>query len=207
MSEVLPTIFVVDDDPAVLDSVSLVLRQLDKPVKCFSSANEFLEKWGGPRPGCLVLDVRMPGIGGIELQKMLSSEHPYFPIVIVTGHATVPMSVESVQEGAFDFLEKPYEPAVLRRTVASALDRAGELWEKWLIQAEFKKRRASLSPREEDVYALLLEGMENKQIAAQLGISPSTAEKHRLSVVRKMGTENPTQLLGQKFDATGKIQE
>lgn len=201
------TVFVVDDDASVLDSVPTALRRVDAPVECFASAEQFLELWGGPRPGCLVLDVRMEGMSGIELHQKLQEEHDYLSVVIVTGHATVSLGVESVKRGAIDVLEKPYNPDQLRQVVRGGLLRSADHWQRNQYRADFESKRASLSPREREVYGLLLQGLENKQIARRLGISPSTVEKHRLAVVKKMGTANITQLFGQKFEATGTIHD
>jgi len=205
--EATPTVFVVDDDEAVLDSVGFLLQRLNVKFECFSSAEDFLERWGGPRPGCLILDVRMSGMSGIELQRELNLQHHYLPIVLVTGHATVSLSVQAMQRGAIDILEKPYTPDTLRHVVNKGLACAAEWWTNRQQKIEFEAKRASLSPREGQVYGLLLKGMENKQIATALAISPSTVEKHRLAVVRKMGIDNITQLIAQKFDATGSLQD
>ncbi len=206
-TRVTPTVFVVDDDESVLDSVSTALRRVGAPVECFGSAEKFLERWEGPRPGCVVLDVRMEGMSGIELHQNLMSKHDYLSVVIVTGHATVPLGVESMKRGAIDVLEKPYNPEQLRQVVRDGLRRSTDLWQQNRDRADYELKRSSLSLREREVYGLLLEGLENKQIGRRLGISPSTVEKHRLAVVKKMGTDNITQLFGQKFEATGTIHD
>lgn len=207
VADVPSTVFVVDDDPAILDSVESALRPLELPLECFSSAEIFLDQWGGPRPGCLLLDVRMAGMSGIELQRRLTASHDYLCIVIVTGHATVPLSVACLKQGAFDLLEKPYPPQVLRSVVSRAMAESVVRWNQYQRRMSYERLRDELSQREQEVYRLLLNGMENKRIARTLGISPSTVEKHRLAVVRKMGTENPAQLLSQKYDATGTLDD
>lgn len=201
------TVFVVDDDASVRDSVVAALRRLNVEVECFASAEDFLQLWGGPRPGCLVLDVRMTGMSGIELQQQLNADQDYLSIVLVTGHATVRLSVDAMKRGAIDVLEKPYSPDELRRIVTAGLGHSARSWQRQQCRADFESKRATLSPREREVYGLLLKGMENKQIAVALAISPSTVEKHRLAVVRKMETDNITQLFGQKFEATGTIHD
>lgn len=202
-----PTIFAVDDDASVLDSVAIALRRVDAPLECFHSAEDFLDLWGGPRPGCLVLDIRMNGMSGIELHQKLTQEHDYLSVVMVTGHATVPLSVDAMKRGAISVLEKPYSPEQLRQVVNDGLKLSADLWQRNRYRADYELKRSSLSPREQEVYRLLLEGHENKQIGLRLDISLSTVEKHRLAVVKKMGTDNITQLFGQKFEATGTIHD
>ncbi|TWU60863.1 Response regulator protein TmoT [Rubripirellula tenax] len=197
-----PTIFVVDDDQAVLDSVFAALRPLGLPVRTFSSAESFLESLADPRPGCVLLDVRMPGMSGIELQRILAMDHAYLTVIMVTGHATVSMSVSTLKNGATDFLEKPYLPDLLRAVVQDAVTTSIQNLDKKNQRDTYQALAADLSPRENEVYELLLQGFENKRVAHSLGISPSTVEKHRLAVVRKMGVDNVTQLLKQKIDAT-----
>jgi len=201
------TIFVVEDDESVRDSVATSLRRIGAKIETFRSAEDFLQGWKGPRPGCLVLDVRMTGMSGLELQQTLNKQHDYLSIVIVTGHATVQLSVDVIKRGAIDLLQKPYAPDQLRQVVSDGLKRSAALWKQMQLRIAYEAKRDSLSPREREVYGLLLQGHENKQIAVKLSISPSTVEKHRLAVVKKMGTENVTQLFGQKFHATGTIHD
>lgn len=202
-----PTIFVVDDDEDVRESCRLILRPLRVPVVSFRSAEDFLETWDGPRPGCLLLDVRMAGMSGIELLKHLCEEHDYLSTIVITGHGTFPMVVEVIKHGAVDFLKKPYRPEQLRGMVESILTSTSERWEQWLIKQEYERLFARLSPREREVYGYLINGMETKQIAYQFGLSASTVEKHRLAILRKMETDTVPQLLKQKVDATGSLKE
>lgn len=197
------TVFVIDDDPAIRQSVTATLRPLEFNVDEYASAEDFLESWDGPRPGVLVLDVRMNGMSGIELQRRLAMAHPYLGVIIVTGHATVAMSVSAIKQGAVDFLEKPYAPEKLRSIIAMAMERAALRWIQHQQRETYDVLKRELSPRECEVYELLTEGHENKQIARMLAISASTVEKHRLSVVRKMGVDNITHLLRQKYEANG----
>ena len=201
------TIFIVDDDLAVTDSMKADLQQIGTPIEIYSGAERFLESWGGPRPGCVLLDVRMEGISGLELQKVLVKHHSYLPVIITSGHASIQMSVDAMKRGATDFLEKPYSPDVLREVVRDAIEQAAKKWIGWQERTQFESKRANLSPREREVYCLLLRGLENKQIAQLLGISPSTVEKHRLAVVKKMQADNLIQLLSQKFEATGTLED
>lgn len=197
------SVFVVDDDPDIRESVIVALRPLKIQVECFASAEDFLNQWDGPKPGCLLLDVRMSGMSGIELYQQLLPEHSYLSIVIVTAHATVSMSVDALKKGAYDFLEKPYAPDKLRTVVTQSIKISCEKWRELKRREAYQQLRSALSPRELEVYQLLLGGLENKQIATELGISASTVEKHRLAVIRKMQIDNPVQLLNQKISASG----
>jgi two-component system, LuxR family, response regulator FixJ len=199
--EVIPTIFVIDDDSAIRDSVVVALRELKTPIEVFDCVETFLDQWNGPRPGCLILDIRMPGMSGLELQRLLAIEHDYLCTIIVSGYATIATSVIAMKNGAFDFLEKPYLPEQLRARVRQALERANSLWQRRQSQLSFELLKASLSPRELDVYQLLIEGEESKQIARTLKISASTVEKHRLAVLRKMNVESVTKLIRKHSDA------
>lgn len=202
-SNVQPVVFVVDDDPAVRESVEISLGPLQTPIECFESAEAFLSEWKFDRPGCLLLDVRMPGMSGIELHNKIAPCGDYLSVVIVTGHATVAMSTDAMKRGAFDFLQKPYPPNELRRTVTAGLEKAMDAWAKHTKREEYEAKRSTLSPRETEVYAKMLAGDETKKIAAELGISPSTVEKHRIAVIRKMGADNTLQLINQKYTAVG----
>ena len=198
-----PVVFVVDDDPAVRESVVISLAPLEKRIECFDSAEAFLAAWKFDRPGCLLLDVRMPGMSGIELHNKIAPCGEYLSVVIVTGHATVAMSTDAMKRGAFDLLQKPYPPSELRSTVSAGLDKAMQAWDRHVKREEYEGKRSTLSPRETEVYVKMLGGEETKKIAADLGISPSTVEKHRIAVIRKMGAENTLQLINQKFTAVG----
>ena len=202
-SEFQPVVFVVDDDPAVRESVEISLAPLAKRIECFDSAEAFLAAWKFDRPGCLLLDVRMPGMSGIELHNKIAPCGDYLSVVIVTGHATVAMSIDAMKRGAFDFLQKPYPPSELRTTVAAGLEKAMQAWDRHIKREEYEAKRTTLSPRETEVYVKMLGGEETKKIATELGISPSTVEKHRIAVIRKMGAENTLQLINQKFTAVG----
>ncbi len=138
------SVFVVDDDPDIRESVAVALRPLKVPVECFASAEHFLENWNGPKPGCLLLDVRMSGMSGIELYQQLLPEHSYLSIIIVTAHATVSMSVDALKKGATDFLEKPYAPNTLRAVVDHGMKLSCVKWRELLRKKEYQKLRDPL---------------------------------------------------------------
>ncbi len=186
MAEREPTVFVVDDDAAVLDAVQLLLQSVGLPSRGFSSAGEFLEEFDSGVPGCLILDLRMPGIGGRELQKRLLEMGATLPIIFVTAHGDVPTAVDAVKDGAVDFIQKPFPDQKLLDKVNQALQldarRKKEREERRVVEA----RLQTLTPREREVMALVAAGKLNKTIARQMGISQRTVEIHRSRVMEKM---------------------
>ncbi|MEP3478713.1 MAG: response regulator [Fuerstiella sp.] len=189
------TVFIVDDDSAMRESMALLLTPLEVPVESFSSGEEFLESIQQHRPGCLVLDIRMAGMSGLELQRKLAECGEFLSIVIVSGHANVPLSVEAMRLGAENVLEKPFEPEIFRLAVQGALRSAESKWGEHLNQVSLQKKLSLLSPREVETLACLREGKTVKQLAQVLGISASTAEKHRLQVFRKFDVESVPELM------------
>lgn len=183
-------IYVVDDDPAVRDSLSLLFEQDGIKVEPFASANEFLQACGALDPlSCIIIDVRMPGMDGLELQAELARRKIQQPIIFLTGHGNIPMSVRAIKSGAVNFLTKPITGAELRDSVQAALVEC----EKLLTQSESintaAKRLASLTQREHDVMDLAVAGLPNKEIARHLGISHRTVEIHKARVMHKTGAE------------------
>jgi len=186
MTDEEPTVFVVDDDPGVLDSIRLLLRSVGLPSKTFPSANEFLEAYDSERAGCLVLDVRMPGMSGLELQARLQEMRSTLPIIFVTAHGDVPMAVDAVKAGAVDFIQKPFRDQELLDKIQEALEADAHLRTKRAELAEIERRLASLTPREKEVLDMVVDGKPNKNIARGLGISQRTVEIHRARVMEKM---------------------
>ena len=164
------------------------------PVECYASAEHFLGGITAPRPGVVVLDIRMPGMSGMELQQRLATDARFLPVIMVTGHGDVETSVEAMRRGAFDFLQKPYDAQRLKNLINTTLGKADELWNCWKIHQLVKSRYDSLSVREREVCNMLIQGIETRSIATTLGISPSTVEKHRLRIFEKM-TINSVPLL------------
>ena len=195
MSDATPTVFIVDDDPAVRDAVSLLLRADGLTVAAFASAATFLESAAVQRPGCLVLDVRMPGMSGLDLQKQLQTRGCRTPILFMTGHGDVPMAIRAMKAGAFDFLEKPFQGETLLKRVREALALDARQRALQAIRAEAAARLALLSPREREVLDRVAAGQYNKVIAAELGISLSTVEIHRKRVMEKLQAESLSDLI------------
>lgn len=188
-------VFIVDDDADVRDSARMLLRSAGFDVETFDSAKAFLASDAVARGGCLVADIRMPDMDGLELQEELIRRHVRLPIIIVTGHADVPLAVRAMKAGAIEFLEKPYDERALiegvRRGLRAASAHAGES----LIERATAEKLATLTEREREVFDLLVIGDPNKVIAFKLDISPRTVEIHRAHVMDKMGARNLAELI------------
>ena len=190
-----PTVFVVDDDPGVGDSISLLLRSVGLPAKIFLSANEFLEEYDPEKPGCLVLDVRMPGMSGLDLQIRLQEMESILPIIFVTAHGDVPMAVNAVKAGAVDFIQKPFRDQELLDKIQEALEVDARIRAERTNLAKIRSRLESLTPRETEVMGLVVAGKPNKNIARALGISQRTVEIHRARVMEKMKVRSLSMLV------------
>jgi FixJ family two-component response regulator len=201
MKEKPPTIFVVDDDEAVRTSLRLLLKSVGLQVETFASAQEFLDQFDPDRAGCLVLDIRMPGVSGLELQQQLNDRHSIMPIVFITGHGDVPMAVEAMQAGAVDFIQKPFRDQDLIDRINRALEKdkamRGELRER----DEIRRRMSQLTPREREVLELVTQGKANKVIAGDLNVSQRTVEIHRARVMEKMGAASLAHLVRMVIEA------
>jgi RNA polymerase sigma factor (sigma-70 family) len=181
-----PTVFIVDDDPAIRFAMQALMDSVNVTHEIYSSGDEFLEKVGGSRPGCLVLDIRMPGLGGLELQEELLKRGSTLPIIFITGHGDVPMAVEAMQKGAVDFIQKPFRDQDLLDRVREALKTDEERRQEREAHAEVAERLARLTNREREVFDLVVTGKPNKVIAYELGVSQRTVEIHRARVMEKM---------------------
>ena len=195
------TVFVVDDDEAVRDSLALLLRSVELAVATFSSANDFLDSYDPAAPGCLILDVRLPGMSGLELQQRLADDGADLPIVFITGHGDVPMAVRAMRRGAVDFLQKPFSDQELLDRVQQALAEQSQRRQQSESKAEIAQRIRSLTPREHEVMELIVEGLANKVIANRLGTSQRTVEVHRANVMRKMQADSVARLVHLVFAA------
>ncbi|MCE5243344.1 MAG: response regulator transcription factor [Desulfobacteraceae bacterium] len=182
-----PVIYVVDDDPAVLRSMDRLLRSAGYEVVTFSSALEFLNFQHTSGPGCLILDVRMPELGGLELQERLVDREIRFPVIFITGHGTIPLSVRAMKAGAVDFLQKPFMEEDLLDIVAGAVAADHRAKSEQREMAKLRERLKTLTPRETEVFALVVTGMLNKQVAFELGTSEKTIKVHRARILEKMG--------------------
>ncbi|KRA81195.1 response regulator transcription factor [Altererythrobacter sp. Root672] len=199
-------VYLVDDDNAVRRAVSFMLRTADYDVTTFKSGDEFVKESDTLSPGCVLLDVRMPGIDGLEAQRLIAHKGSVLPVVIMTGHGDIAMAVQAMKSGAVDFLEKPFEKAML----VSALEQGWLRLEKSdrlrLRSTEAAAQLEILSPRERDVLNGMVEGLPNKAIAHDLGISPRTVEIHRANVMSKLGVKSLSEALRLAFAATEKFE-
>jgi two-component system response regulator FixJ len=180
------TVFIVDDDDDVRDALSLLMKSIGLPSKGYASARSFLEDFDGERPGCLVLDIRMPDMTGLELQRELLRRKAHIPIVFITGHADVAMAVETMKGGAVDFIQKPFRDQDLIDCIQHALIKDAENRVCLNKASDIQTRLESLTLRERQVLDLVLAGKANKVIAAELGITDRTVEVHRARVMEKM---------------------
>ncbi len=185
-----PTIFVVDDDEAVRRALKLLIESTGMRVETFASADAFLASYLPNRSGCLILDVRMPGMSGLALQEKLSAQKLYIPVIIITGHGDVAMAVGAVKKGAIDFLQKPFDDEVLLDRVRHAVEVDAERRLNAARQADFKARLDRLTPREREVLDLLITGKASKEIALFLGLSRKTVDIHRSHVMMKLGVDS-----------------
>jgi FixJ family two-component response regulator len=189
------TVFVVDDDRSVREGLVDLINSIGMNVEVFSSAQDFLRYNRPDTPACLVLDVRLPGPSGLDLQRQLGrSEHP-IPIIFITGHGDIPMSVRAMKEGALEFLTKPFRDQDLLDAIQQALDSDRVAREHRARAAELRRRYESLTAREREVMQLVVRGMLNKQIASELGASEVTIKMHRGQVMHKMRAESVVELL------------
>jgi FixJ family two-component response regulator len=185
-----PVVFVVDDDAAARDAIESLLQSVGLPVETFGSASEFLQRGVSDRPCCLVLDVRLPGMSGIELQRSLISNGANIPIIFITGHGDIPMSVEAMKAGAMEFLTKPFRGQELLDAIHNAIGRNRTTRQEETRLADLQRRLDALTLRERQVMHRVIAGLLNKQIAAELGASERTIKIHRANVMRKMGAES-----------------
>lgn len=198
-----PTVFVVDDDSEIRDTLKWLVESVGLNIETFASAQDFLNVYDPERPGCLVTDVRMPGMSGIELQAKLMAEEVTLPIIVVSGYADVPTAVRSMKGGAIDFVEKPFnEQMMLERIQLSILEDA-RLRQQRAQRERAQARLQSLTPREHQVMDLVILGKSNKEIARELAISPKTVEVHRSHVMAKMQAHSLAELVTMVERAAG----
>jgi FixJ family two-component response regulator len=191
----LPIVFIVDDDLSVRESLELLICSEGWQAETFESAQEFLDRPRAHVPSCLVLDVSLPGLNGLELQKRVAAERTDMPIIFITGHGDVPMTVQAMKAGAVEFLTKPFSNDVLLTAIRNALDRSRTAL---TDEAEMKALRdcyAALTPREREVMALVISGLLNKQVGGELGISEITVKAHRGQVMQKMKADSLADLV------------
>ncbi len=196
MTASLPTVFVVDDDAPVRKSLMRLLKSAGYRTESFSSADEFLDGWkANPVPGCVLLDIMMPGLDGLQLQQALRASALEIPIIFITGHGDIPLSVKAIKAGAIDFFPKPIDDQKLLRAVDEALQRDALVRAERAARDIVSNRYATLTPREREVMALVVRGMLNKQIASALGASEKTIKIHRGRVMEKMKVNSVADLV------------
>jgi two-component system, LuxR family, response regulator FixJ len=195
-----PIVYIVDDDAAVRNSLRLLVKSVGQSAGVFVSAQEFLASYDPQQPGCLVLDVRMPGMSGLELQQQLNLRGAVIPVIFISGHGDIPMAVEAMQNGAFDFLQKPFRDQDLIDRIQRALEKDRENRAALGERARIRERLDSLTPREREVLDLVTSGKANKVMAADLGLSQRTVEIHRARVMEKMGASSVAQLVRMVLD-------
>ena len=195
MRELVPTAIVIDDDEAVRSSLKLLLRSVKLPVAVYASAQEFLPKYSVDQPGCLIVDVRMPGMSGLELQEQLNLRGAMIPVIFITGHGDISMAVEAMRHGAFDFLPKPFRDQDLLDRIQKALEKDAKNRLEIAQTERIRQQFESLTPREREVLELVTSGKANKVMAGDLGVSQRTIEIHRARVMEKMQANSLAQLV------------
>ncbi len=188
------TVFIVDDDQAIRDSLSRLMDSIGLATETFADAQAFLDNYDNEKPGCLLLDIRMPGMGGMELQQELSARNISIPIIIISAHGSVEQAVQAMKTGAVDFIRKPYDGGVLLDRVKHALELDADLRQKDAQRAEVASRINLLTPRETEVMKLLAAGKYPKEIAFELGLSRKTVDVHRSHIMMKMQADSAIEL-------------
>jgi FixJ family two-component response regulator len=202
MSEEPPVVFVIDDDGSVRDAVADLVRSVGLRVEAFASPQEFLDGERPDAPGCIVLDVRLPGPSGLEFQRALTKSNIHLPIIFISGHGDIAMSVKAMKSGAIEFLTKPLAEQELLDAIHTGIERDRARRKDAAIVADLRERFATLTPREREVLALVITGRRNKQIAAQANLSEMTVKIHRSQIMRKMRAKSLVDLV-RMADALG----
>ena len=195
MKETEATVFVIDDDHSIRQALKSLIASVDLPVETFASGQEFLQSRSFGRPGCLVLDIRLPGLSGLDLQREMAAANIHTPIVFITGHADIPMTVRAMKSGAIEFLTKPFRDQELLDAIQQALERDRATRKEQTEIEDLRIRLDSLTPREREVLGVVVTGLLNKQIAAQLGASEITIKQHRHQVMQKMRADSLADLV------------
>lgn len=181
-----PTVYLIEDDADLRESLAALLEVSGYSPRCFASAEDFLAKGLNERPACAVVDLRLPGMSGLDLQKKLHDEQPHLPVIVVTGHGDVATARTALRTGALDFLEKPVQPKELMDAVSAALESDAQALERAREHDQMRERLGRLTPRELEVFQRITDGLHNREIAVELGISPRTVEVHRARLMDKL---------------------
>ena len=197
------TVYIVDDDDGMRRALTLLMSTVGYHAVAFARPKDFLSKFDPNQPGCLVLDVRMPDMSGLEVQQHLNRAGSLLPVILVTGHGDIPMAVQAMKDGAFDFLQKPFRDQDLLDRINAALKQDAENRAAVEKHTDLRKRRESLTPREREVMALVVDGKANKVIAIDLGLSERTVEIHRANVMEKMGARSVAHLVKMNLTLDG----
>jgi FixJ family two-component response regulator len=195
MTEAAPIVFVVDDDPSVRRALKRLIGSVGLQVEGFGSAREFLQAMHSEGPSCLVLDIRLPGVSGLDFQRELAAANVPIPIIFITAHGDIPMTVRAMKAGAVEFLSKPFRDQDLLDAIHMALERDRSRRQQEAELATLRERLASLTPREREVLPLVVSGLLNKQIAGQIGTSETTVKVHRSQLMHKMGASSLAELV------------
>lgn len=197
------TVYIVDDDDGMRRALTLLMSTVGYHAIAFARPTDFLSKFDPNQPGCLVLDVRMPEMSGLEVQQHLNRAGSLLPVILVTGHGDIPMAVQAMKDGAFDFLQKPFRDQELLDRINAALKQDAENRAAVEKHADLRRRSESLTPREREVMALVVDGKANKVIAIDLGLSERTVEIHRANVMEKMGARSVAHLVKMNLTLNG----
>lgn len=196
-----PMVFVVDDDPAVTEAIEELVKLIGLRVRAYGSAGDFLQEYQRNGPACLVLDVRMPGISGLELQKRLTATGDSIPVIIVTGHGDIRMAVDAMKGGAHEFLEKPFRAQDLCDSIQKAVQSDQDTWKRYRQREEARRRIEQLTTAEREVMEMVFAGKTNRSIAEELGLSLRAVEDRRARMMKKLGIESRAELVQVVSDA------
>jgi FixJ family two-component response regulator len=205
VAETKATVYIVDDDDGMRRALSLLMTTVGYTTIAFGRADEFLAKFDPDQPGCLVLDVRMPQMSGLEVQQHLNRRGSILPVILMTGHGDIPMAVQAMKDGAFDFLQKPFRDQDLLDRINAAIAQDAENRQAIKRRADLRRREESLTPREREVLGLIVDGKANKVIAIDLGLSERTVEIHRANVMEKMGARSVAHLVKMYLILSGEV--
>jgi len=202
-----PTVHIVDDDAGVRKALALLMHSAGLQVQTYESARDFLDRYDPGHPGCMILDIRMPGMSGLDLQQELVTRHDPIPIIILSGHGDIPMAVRAIKAGALDFIEKPFQNGTLLSLVETGLERDRAARAKGARRHDIAGRLARLTPREREVMEHLVHGELSKVAAAELGISPRTVEIHRAHILKKLGVRSISEVVRMTLQVQGKTND